>query len=237
MSSAAGASDRRTACTTAPRPATARRAAPPHRAHHAAAVGRTCGPPTRPGSEGVMFWFHDRQEQILERAVWVRFDMQMTFPAPCRACSMKKSTYAPPWSSRPWLLRCARAGAGGPRIPGWKPDVCSYLRAAHEDGAAGGGHCPDRVRGRSHRGAVRPRHGSRRGLSHPRSVDAPSGRGQRSPRVHRHAGETGRRTDAVRPALLSYATGAGTQCLSKAAARSRAMTSASWFSIWCRSIK
>ena len=67
----------------------ARRA--PHFAHHAAAVGRTCGPPTRPGSEGVMscspavrrlFESDERLragQQILGYAVW-----GTTFPVPAQ---------------------------------------------------------------------------------------------------------------------------------------------------------
>ena len=71
----------------------ARRA--PHLAHHAAAVGRTCGPPARPDSEGVMFCstavrrLFEPDERLTRRPAgprtrsWGRFDSADDVPRTC----------------------------------------------------------------------------------------------------------------------------------------------------------
>ena len=58
-----------------------------------------------------------------------------------------------------------RAEAAGRRIPWLEPDVCDYLRQARAQRRAGRGALPDRVRLRSHRGALRPRPRGRRGCA------------------------------------------------------------------------
>ena len=63
---------------------------------------------------------------------------------------------------RDWAL-VYQSRSGRPQDPWLEPDVCDYLRSERDEGLRGGGALPDRVRLRSHRGAVRPRYAKPRG--------------------------------------------------------------------------
>ena len=95
-----------------------------------------------------------------------------------------------------WAL-VYQSRSGRPSDPWLEPDVCEYLRREKAGGLEAVDPLPDRLRVRSHRGAVRPRSRSRRCVPRDRSADGPRRGGQRRSAFPRHDGRRRPRHDRL----------------------------------------